>query len=155
MNLNFRLTLCTALALAAAFTAFAAEENRNAVTLRYQSASTAFESVRDALGPDTSKGISSIDPNTNTVFLDSNHPGADKIRAFLTANDLRPAQAEVSATISEKVPVDGGIAAKSRVIAKPKVTGKYGEPMTISVGDDARTLIIELVLKHIPGEMPD
>ena len=155
MKLNLRVTLCTAFAVAAAISAFAADDNRTAVALRYQFAGTAFNSVKDALGIETSKAIPSIDPHNNTIFLDPNHPGAEKVRAFLTANDLRPAQAEVSATISETVKAESGLIEKSIVIAKPKVSGKYGEPMTITFGDVARTFTIELVLKHIPGEEPD
>ena len=155
MSRNFALTLCTAFAAASAFSAFAADDNREAVTLRYQSAATAFVSVKDALGIEISKAISSIDPHNNTIFLDPNHPGTGKVRAFLTANDLRPAQAEVSATILETVITGGELTEKSTVIGKPKVTGKFGETMTISIGDTARTLTIELVVKHLPGEAPE
>ena len=149
MNLNLVLTLCTAFTAAKAF---AADDNRTALTLRYQFAATAFVSVEDALGVEISKAISLFDPHNNTIFLDPNHPGTEKVRAFLTANDLRPAQAEVSATILETVNAGGELTEKSTVIGKPRVTGKYGETMTISIGDTARTLTIELVVKHIPGE---
>jgi hypothetical protein len=156
MNLKLSLTLGTALALAvaASFTAFAAEENRNAVQLQYQYAGTAFQSVRNTFGSVAAKAITSIDPHQNTVILNPAHPDADKIRAFLTAHDLRPALAEVSATITETVQTPGRPMGKTEVLAQPKVTGNYGEPMTISVGDSARTLTIELVVKHIRGENP-
>ena len=155
MYLHFALTLCAIFAAASPFSAFAADDNRTAVTLRNQVAYTAFVSVKDTLGIEISKAISSIDPHNNTIFLDPNHPGTEKVRAFLTANDLRPAQAEVSATILETVHAGGELTEESTVIGKPKVTGIFGETMTISIGDPARTLTIELVVKHIPGEAPD
>lgn len=154
MKRNLCLSLCSALAFAAAFSAFAAEEKRTEVTLKYRSADTAFESAKEALGIRASHAVFSIDLHKNTILLDSSHPDARRIQTFLIANDLRPLTVEVSATISETGKAEGE-PMETLVLGKPKITGSYGEPMTISLGDEHRTITIELVLKQIPAQEPD
>ena len=82
------LFLCIATVLGAHAAAPATEPA--IVALRFVLAADAFTAIQQKLGAKAAAAVSRVDEKRNTVALDSAHPQAAVVRAFLTGLDHQP-----------------------------------------------------------------
>jgi C-terminal processing protease CtpA/Prc len=68
------------------------------VALRFALAADAFTAVQQELGANAAEAISGVDERRNAVALNSTHPHAAIVRAFLTGLDQRPSEIRGDAT---------------------------------------------------------
>ena len=89
--------------------AYAAELTSNppVVALGYVAAADAFTAVQQKLGTNAAAALSQVDEKRNTVALDSAHPQAVFVRAFLAGLDYRPPEIRVDATAATAADIAG------------------------------------------------
>ena len=89
--------------------AYAAEPSSNppVVALSFVTAADAFTAIQQKLGANAAEAVSQVDETRNTVALNSTHPHAATVRAFLTGLDQRPVEVRGDATTATAADIAG------------------------------------------------
>ena len=77
------------------------------VALRFVTAAGAFTAVQQQLGANAAEAVSGVDEKRNTVALNSTHPHAATVRAFLTGLDQRPPEIRGDVTTTTAADIAG------------------------------------------------
>jgi hypothetical protein len=126
--------------------AYAAEPTPNppVVALRFVLAADAFTAVQQKLGVNAAEAVSQVDEKRNTVALNSIHPHAAIVRAFLTGLDHRPPEIRVDATITRHREATASSPAREEVLSRRIVLLQAARPEAFSIPEEHGSTRIEL-----------
>jgi hypothetical protein len=125
--------------------AYAAEPASNApvVALRFAAAADAFTAVQQKLGANAAAAVSGVDEKRNTVALNSAHPHAAIVRAFLTGLDHQPPEVRVDATVTRLRGATANSAAREEVLSRRIILPRAARPEAFSIPDEHGSIRIE------------
>ena len=119
------------------------------VALRYVAAADASTAIRQKLGAKAADAVSRVDEKRNTVALDSAHPQAIVVRAFLTGLDHQPPEIRLDATITRHREVTAGSPAREELLSRRIVFHQAARPESFSIPEEHGSTRIELRMTQL------
>jgi hypothetical protein len=144
-HLLFFLCVATVLGVYAAAPATEPE----VVALRFVSAANASTAIRQKLGAKAADAVSRVDEKRNTVALDSAHPQAVVVRAFLTGLDHQPPEVRVDATITQQLEATASSPARDKVLSHRTVLSQGARPEVFNIPGEHGSTRIELRMTQL------
>jgi limonene-1,2-epoxide hydrolase len=122
-------------------------DDQSKVTLQYIGAEEAVRAVIDALGGKSASAVLRIEPQTNTVEINTASEAAMRVKVLLEQLDQRPQSHQIESIIKK------GAAQDQQIVARPTVLTMGSQPAVISLGEGKDRVEIELTVK--PGPLGD